>query len=468
MNRPEHAIEQYHNVYFVGIGGIGMSALARYFKYRGLQVCGYDLTPSEITEALQHEGISVTFSEKVTELDLHTLLPSNTLVVYTPAVPQQHEQLTYFRNNGYRVCKRAEALGLITAPSTPLCVAGTHGKTTTSTMLAHFLCHTEENVQSSAFLGGVSNNYGTNFLYTDQSDYVVIEADEFDRSFHYLSPQMAIITSTDPDHLDIYGDHATYLKAFEYFASLIRPQGVLLSKQGLPLHPHLREGVVHLTYGDNEEADVYYDNVRIADGKLFFDWHFPARELHLHNLLLGVPVRINVENTTAAMAIALLCGVTPDILRSAVASFAGSHRRFERVLSSDRYQLIDDYAHHPSELEASISSVCELYSGQEILGIFQPHLYSRTADFYKEFAHSLSRLNHVVVLDIYPAREEPIPGVTSQLIFDLITSPDKHLLRKEELLPFLKNYPVPPVVLMLGAGNIDRLVKPVRDLLQSK
>lgn len=464
----ELPIKRYSQVYFIGIGGIGMSALARYFSYQGGTVSGYDLTPSEITDALLREGMEVLFTDEVAALNLNQLTPTDTLVVYTPAIPKEHAQLNYFRSHGYSVCKRAEALGLITSSFSPLCVAGTHGKTTTSTMLTHFLSYGENNVGCSAFLGGIANNYKTNFLYSQSSPYVVIEADEFDRSFHHLTPQMAIITSTDPDHLDIYGTHANYLEAFNHFASLIKPNGCLVMKEGLSLSPSLQKGVRVFTYGESPSSDFYYDNIVIEDGQLCFDWHYPAEGICLRQLSLGVPVRINVENATAAMALAYFCGVSLEQLRAAVASFSGSHRRFESVLSTSRYHLIDDYAHHPTELEASINSICELYAHQEVLAIFQPHLYSRTQDFYQEFAQSLSKVKHVILLDIYPARELPIEGVSSQLIYDLIATEDKHLLSREELLPFLQQYEVPPVVLMLGAGNIDRLVLPVKEFLMSQ
>ncbi|KGL55055.1 UDP-N-acetylmuramate--alanine ligase [Porphyromonas sp. COT-052 OH4946] len=450
-------------VYFIGIGGIGMSAIARYFHAKGFEVCGYDLTPSPITDQLIKEGIGVHFSDDLNLIPTAFFSPADSLIVYTPAVPADHAELTYFRSNGYRVMKRAEILGEITLMERALCVAGTHGKTTTSTLLAHLLRYSH--VDCNAFLGGISNNYQSNLLLSDKSDLVVVEADEFDRSFHHLKPFMAIITSADPDHLDIYGTAENYRDSFEHFTSLIQSGGVLLLKYGAPVNPRLGSDVRLFTYSsDDRQADYYASDITIRDGRLFFTWYYPGGRLR--EIELGVPIRINVENAVAAMAIAHLNGVTLEELRSGIASFKGSHRRFEKVLDTDRVVLIDDYAHHPVELDAAIRSVRELYSDRRIMGIFQPHLYSRTADFYQDFAKSLSMLDKVVLLDIYPARELPMPGVTSRLILDLIDNPNKTLVSKNELLDYLHNDEIPDVVLILGAGDIDRLVIPVKQYLQ--
>lgn len=452
-------------VYFIGIGGIGMSAIARYFYAKGLGVCGYDLTPSPVTEQLIKEGIAVHFQDDISLIPKKFLSVTETLVVYTPAVPADHTELSYFRTNGYRVVKRAEVLGEITRMERALCVAGTHGKTTTSTFLAHLL--KQSHVDCNAFLGGISNNYQSNLLLSEKSDLVVVEADEFDRSFHHLSPYMAVVTSADPDHLDIYGTPDNYRESFEHFTSLVQSGGVLLLKRGTNITPRLSEDVNFYTYSadDNEEADYFASDIVVGGGRLSFSWHYPGG--CLTNVILGVPVRINVENAVAAMAIAHLNGVTLEELQRGVESFRGSHRRFEKVLDTDRVVLIDDYAHHPVELEAAISSIRELYSDKRIMGIFQPHLYSRTSDFYRDFARSLSFLDEIVLVDIYPARERPIPGVTSKLILDLIDSPNKVLLPKEELLAYLKQHEIPDVVLILGAGDIDRLVIPVKQYFQT-
>lgn len=459
---------RYSQVYFIGIGGIGMSALARYCAFLGAAVSGYDLTPSPLIDALQEEGIEVTFSEAVEDIPMKRFSPASTLVVYTPAVPATHKQLVFFREQDFKVVKRAEALGLATASQEALCVAGTHGKTTTSSMLTHLLSHGAEAPTCSAFLGGISTNYHSNFLFSNRSNLVVVEADEYDRSFWQLHPKRAIITSVEPDHLDIYGTPEQYRAAFEQFASQIKPGGDLVVKEGLPLHLTLQEGVTCYSYGMQEDSDFQYHNIRVANGTLLFDWYHKRENLWLRDLSLGVPVRINVENATAALAVAYLSGASAADLRAAIASFAGTKRRFQTVLKTDKHVLIDDYAHHPAEIAAAILSVRELYQGQKVLGIFQPHLYSRTADFHALFAESLSKLESVILLDIYPAREEPIPGITSKVIYDEITSQEKYLVRKEELLDLLQDIEIPPVVLMMGAGNIDRLVQPVAQFLATQ
>lgn len=457
------------HIYFIGIGGIGMSAIARYFKSRGLSVAGYDLTPSKLTQTLEQEGISICY---VDEIDLipKDYQSADTVVVYTPAVPATHSQLCYFRGLGARVLKRSEILGEITRMSQGLCVAGTHGKTSTSTLLAHLL--KQSHVDCSAFLGGISNNYGTNLLLSEDSPYVVIEADEFDRSFHRLSPQMAIITSADPDHLDIYGTAEAYRESFEHFTSLIRPAGALVMRQGIPVSPRLQEGVALYHYDVDAPADFYASDIEVLDAKLFFTWHYPAiggRNAGSLRVELGVPLRVNVGNATASMAVAYLSGATLEELASGVVSFAGVHRRFDRVIDSPRYTLIDDYAHHPVELEASISSVRALYPERRIVGVFQPHLYSRTHDFYREFAESLDALDELILLDIYPARELPIEGVTSEIIAREMKHCPVRIMSKEEFIPYMRSLDeLPEVLLMVGAGDIDRLVAPTAELIRER
>ena len=457
-------------LYFVGIGGIGMSALVRYFLSKGDDVAGYDLTPSPLTKALTEEGALIHYEDDP-ELIPEPFRSPDTLVVFTPAVPRDHRELNFFIHQGNRVIKRAELLGDLTRRERGLCVAGTHGKTTTSTLLAHLL--RSSHVDCHAFLGGISNNYQTNCLISEKSDYAVIEADEFDRSFHHLSPYIAVITSADPDHLDIYHTVEAYRESFEHFTSLISSEGALVMKKGIPVTPRLKEGTRLFTYttGD-EEADFWGDHIEIREGHLFFDWHYPALDgqpagtLHVE---LGVPLLINVENAVAAMAVAYLCGARLDELSQGVASFRGVYRRFDRLIDDPRCVLIDDYAHHPNELDPSIRSVRQLYPDRKILGIFQPHLYSRTQDFYREFAHSLDQLDEVILLDIYPARELPIPGVTSHLIAEAMEHKDVVVLPKEGLLPHLRSLTsLPEVILMVGAGDIDRLVPQVAEEIRQR
>lgn len=457
-------------LYFVGIGGIGMSALVRYFLSKGDDVAGYDLTPSPLTKALTEEGALIHYEDNP-ELIPEPFRSPDTLVVFTPAVPRDHRELNFFIHQGNRVIKRAELLGDLTRRERGLCVAGTHGKTTTSTLLAHLL--RSSHVDCHAFLGGISNNYQTNCLISEKSDYAVIEADEFDRSFHHLSPYIAVITSADPDHLDIYHTAEAYRESFEHFTSLISSEGALVMKKGIPVTPRLKDGTRLFTYttGD-EEADFWGDHIEIREGHLFFDWHYPALDgqpagsLHVE---LGVPLLINVENAVAAMAVAYLCGARLDELSQGVASFRGVYRRFDRIIDDPRCVLIDDYAHHPNELDPSIRSVRQLYPDRKILGIFQPHLYSRTQDFYREFAHSLDQLDEVILLDIYPARELPIPGVTSHLIAEAMEHKDVVVLPKEGLLPHLHSLTtLPEVILMVGAGDIDRLVPQVAEEIRQR
>ena len=457
-------------LYFVGIGGIGMSALVRYFLSKGDDVAGYDLTPSPLTKALTEEGALIHYEDDP-ELIPEPFRSPDTLVVFTPAVPRDHRELNFFIHQGNRVIKRAELLGDLTRRERGLCVAGTHGKTTTSTLLAHLL--RSSHVDCHAFLGGISNNYQTNCLISEKSDYAVIEADEFDRSFHHLSPYIAVITSADPDHLDIYHTAEAYRESFEHFTSLISSEGALVMKKGIPVTPRLKKGTRLFTYTTGDEgADFWGDHIEIREGHLFFDWHYPALDgqpagsLHVE---LGVPLLINVENAVAAMAVAYLCGARLDELSQGVASFRGVYRRFDRLIDDPRCVLIDDYAHHPNELDPSIRSVRQLYPDRKILGIFQPHLYSRTQDFYREFAHSLDQLDEVILLDIYPARELPIPGVTSHLIAEAMEHKDVVVLPKEGLLPHLRSLTtLPEVILMVGAGDIDRLVPQVAEEIRQR
>ena len=455
LNRME-----FQNIYFLGIGGIGMSALARYFLHEGKRVAGYDRTPSHLTDELAAEGAEIHFEDDVRRIPAEFLDPAATMVVYTPAVPQDHGEYQYFVSHGFCVEKRSQMLGHLAEGKYVMAVAGTHGKTTTSSMLAHLL--KQSPVDCNAFLGGILKNYESNLMLSDTSDFTVIEADEFDRSFHWLTPYMAVITSADPDHLDIYGTAEAYRESFEKFTSLIRPDGCLLIKKGINVTPRLQEGVKKYTYSVTEIADFYAENIRICDGNITFD--FVGPEIRIPDVELGVPVKVNIENGVAAMAIAWLNGVKPEDLKKGMAKFAGPRRRFDFHLKTDQVVLIDDYAHHPAELRQSILSVKELYAGRKVTGIFQPHLYTRTRDFAGDFAASLSLLDELILLDIYPAREEPIPGVSSRIIFDKVTIPSKTLCKKEELLDVVAAGKY-EVVLMVGAGNIDRLVEPVKEIL---
>ncbi|MDE6490472.1 MAG: UDP-N-acetylmuramate--L-alanine ligase [Muribaculaceae bacterium] len=443
------------NIYFVGAGGIGMAALERYFLNSGCRVAGYDRTPSDLTTALASEGAEIVFDDDPALIPDDFRDPATTLVVYTPAVPASHRGLRYFRDNGFEIVKRAAVLGRVTREKTGLCFAGTHGKTTTSSMAAHIL--EVSGVGSNAFLGGVLRNYGSNMLLSDTSPYAVIEADEYDRSFHQLTPTIAVITSTDPDHLDIYGTEDAYLESFARFTELIRQDGTLLMHQGLKLHPRPADGVRIFTYS-RDSGDFHASSVRYGQGRIIFDLVTPQGVIN--DIELGVPVDINIDNAIAAMAAVLLTGdrrITPDHLRLAMKSFLGAKRRFEFWLKEPGdtgRAIIDDYAHHPDELRASIRSVKALYPDRRLTVVFQPHLYSRTRDFAGQFADALSEADRTILLDIYPAREEPIPGVTSRLIFDNVTSPEKQLTDKENLIDTIKNCNF-EILLTAGAGDIN-------------
>ncbi|MCC8170655.1 MAG: UDP-N-acetylmuramate--L-alanine ligase [Parabacteroides sp.] len=454
-------IAEVTSVYFVGAGGIGMSALIRYFLSNGKRVAGYDRTPSELTAELNREGAAIHYEDSVSLIPDEYKQKEHTLIVYTPAIPQNHSELAYFRENGFEIMKRARVLGEITRTSRGLCVAGTHGKTTTSSMTAHLL--KQSHVDCNAFLGGILKGYESNLMLSATSDFTVIEADEYDRSFHQLTPYMAVITSADPDHLDIYGTPEAYRESFEHFTSLIRPDGCLIMKKGIAVTPRLQPGTKLYTYSVGGDADFSAENIRIGNGEIVFDFITPSETVR--NISLGVPVKVNIENGVAAMALAWLNGVTAADLRAGMASFAGARRRFDFHLKRPDIVLIDDYAHHPAELKASILSVKELYAGKKITGIFQPHLYTRTRDFADDFAASLSLLDELILLDIYPAREEPIPGVSSQMIFDKVTIPSKRMCTQAELSQIMASGKY-EVVLMAGAGDIDRLILPVKEIVE--
>uniref|UniRef100_UPI0035A1D405 UDP-N-acetylmuramate--L-alanine ligase n=1 Tax=Prevotella heparinolytica TaxID=28113 RepID=UPI0035A1D405 len=444
-------------------GGIGMSAIARYFLGRGMVVGGYDKTPSALTTQLEKEGMLIHYEENVDEIPHVCRRPESTLVVYTPAIPQEHRELVYFRENHFDVEKRAQVLGMLTQMHKGLCVAGTHGKTSTSAMCAHIM-H-QSHLNCNAFLGGISKNYGTNYMLSEKSDFVVIEADEFDRSFHWLRPWMTIITSTDPDHLDIYGTKEAYLESFRHYTTLIQPGGALIIHKGLELQPDVRPGVTTYTYSRNE-GDFRAENIRIGNGEIFID--FVAPDTRINNIQLGVPVSINIENGIAAMALAHLSGTTDEEIRQGMKSFSGVDRRFDFKLKTDQIVFLSDYAHHPAEIAQSVKSVRELYQDRKITAIFQPHLYTRTRDFYKEFADSLSLLDEVILTEIYPARELPIPGVTSQLIYDHLRSGiEKCICKKEDILKLLSEKEI-EVLIVLGAGDLDNYVPEITRLLEQR
>lgn len=451
--------------YFLGIGGIGMSALARYFAAKGFRVLGYDRTPSSLTQMLEAEGIEVQYDDSLDRVK--QLSVSKTIVVRTPAVPEDMLVYVWLRDNGFTILKRAEVLGSITRQQKALCVAGTHGKTTTSTILAHILY--PSHIGTSAFLGGIANNYDTNLLLSAKSDYVVVEADEFDRSFHHLTPHISVITSMDPDHLDIYGTEDAYRESFAHYVSLV--ESALVVKSSVKCKVESLKAKVY-TYAVNEQTDFYADNVRIEDGHIYFDFHTP--ESVIKDLQLGVPIWVNIENSVAAMAVAWLVGATEEELREGVSSFAGVYRRFNIHLNTPQVTYIDDYAHHPQELAATIESVRRLYPDRYVIGVFQPHLYSRTQDFGDDFAQVLDRLDEVALLPIYPARELPIPGVTSEWLLEKMQV--KRALVLPSILPKylrerLKNCLAADkkvVVITMGAGDIERQVNEITHKLTYK
>jgi UDP-N-acetylmuramate--alanine ligase len=450
-------------VYFVGAGGIGMSAIARYFIRKGLVVAGYDKTPSDLTRQLEKEGMVIHYEENVDEIPHACRDKASCLVVYTPAIPAEHKELQFFRQGGFTIEKRAQVLGTLTRTHKGLCVAGTHGKTTTSTMCAHIM-H-QSHVDCNAFLGGISKNYGTNYILSDTSDYVVIEADEFDRSFHWLRPWMSVITATDPDHLDIYGTKEAYLESFRHYTELIQPGGALIIHRNLEMKPNVQAGVKTYDYS-RDEGDFHAENIVIDNGEITFDFVSPIE--NIKNIRLGQPVPINIENGVAAMALAQLNGCTPDEIRYGMETYRGVDRRFDYKIKTDRLVFLSDYAHHPKEIYQSAKSLRELFKGRKITAIFQPHLYTRTRDFYPQFADALSQFDEVILCDIYPAREQPIPGVTSKLIYDnLKPGVEKSMIHKEDVLNLVKSRDF-DVLIVLGAGDLDNYVPQMTRILEAK
>ena len=443
----------YTDIYFIGIGGIGMSAIARYYNAKGYKVSGYDRTPSPLTHELEEEGIEIHYEDNV------EYVPKNartTLVVYTPAIPKDMGELVYVQQNGYRVIKRSRMLGEISKGQRCMAVAGTHGKTTTSTLVSHIFMSSGEGC--SAFLGGISKNYGSNLLISG-NDIVVAEADEFDRSFLQLFPEIAVVTSMDADHLDIYGDEAHIVEAFKAFASQV--SGTVIARHGLDItSKDTAARIMTYSFG-NPEADFWAEPLERGH----FNLHWPGGVIR--DCVVGIPGWVNVENATGAAAIALTYGIAPEAVKAALASFAGVKRRFDMQVKTDRCVYIDDYAHHPREISAALSSIRESYPDMKMTAVFQPHLYTRTRDFAPEFAEALSGADRLILLDIYPAREEPIPGVTSKIIFDDVTAAEKVLLRREELMDYISEEPV-ELLVTLGAGDIDRFVGPIAEMLRKR
>ncbi|MBR4522361.1 MAG: UDP-N-acetylmuramate--L-alanine ligase [Prevotella sp.] len=452
-----------NSVYFIGAGGIGMSAIARYYIKQGKFVAGYDKTPSKLTDQLIKEGMHIHFEDNVNLIPEECRDAKETLVIYTPAIPDTHTEFQYFTKQGFDIQKRAQVLGTLTKEHKGLCVAGTHGKTTTSTMCAHIMHNSH--LDCNAFLGGISKNYGTNYILSDKSDYVVIEADEFDRSFHWLRPWMSVITSSDPDHLDIYGTKEAYLESFRHYTTLIQPGGALIIHTGLEMKADVVEGVKTYTYGV-EEGDFHAENIKIENGEITFDFISPVE--NIRDIRLGQPIPINIDNGIGAMAMAQLNGCTADELRYGMETYKGVDRRFDFALRNDKHVVISDYAHHPKEIFQSAKSLKQVYNNRTITAIFQPHLYTRTRDFYKDFAAALSQLDEVILCDIYPAREQPIPGVTSQLIYDcLAPGVKKQMIKKDEVLDFIKSHDT-DVLVILGAGDLDNYVPEITKIIETR
>ena len=450
-------------VYFIGIGGIGMSAIARYFLHKGIVVAGYDKTPSDLTKKLCVEGAKVHYEENIELIPKDCKDKNSCLIVYTPAVPKDHKELVFFQTGGFEIQKRAQVLGTLTRSLKGLCVAGTHGKTTTSSMAAHIL-H-QSHVDCNAFLGGITKNYGTNYILSHNSPYVVIEADEFDRSFHWLSPYASVITATDADHLDIYNTEEAYLESFQKYTTLIQPNGFLILHENLKMKASPQKGVTTYTYS-REKGDFHAEKVKIGNGEISFDLVSPLGDIQ--GIQLGVPVAINIENGIAAMALAQISGATSEEIKAAMASFQGVDRRFDFRIRSDKMVYLSDYAHHPAEIRQSIISIKQLYEGKHIKAIFQPHLYTRTRDFYKDFADSLSLLDDIVIVDIYPAREKPIPGITSALIYDnLRPGVQKQLCTKDEICDIVRQGGF-DVLVTLGAGDIEDYADEITEILRPK
>ncbi|HAF28370.1 MAG TPA: UDP-N-acetylmuramate--L-alanine ligase [Bacteroidales bacterium] len=450
-------LNEVHNVYFIGIGGIGMSAIARYFNALDKNVAGYDKVSKPLTDELIQEGINIHFTDDILKIPLEFKNKENTLIIYTPAVPKKHTELNYFIDQGFEIKKRSEVLGMLSQEKRCIAVAGTHGKTTITTMISHLM--RQSRIGCNAFLGGISKNYKTNYLLDKESKYVVVEADEFDRSFLKLNPQKAIITAVDADHLDIYSDENDLKEAFKQFINQIHSGGKLIIKAGLNFNIPQRKDIDIYTYSLNTNSDFKAENIRIENGLYVFD--FVGICGRIDNLKLGLPGLLNVENAVAAIAMASMSGVHNDEIFNALGRFKGIQRRFDYQVYQENFVYIDDYAHHPEELKASISSAKELFRIKKITGIFQPHLYTRTRDFAEEFAKSLDLLDEIILLDIYPAREEPIAGVTSKIIFDNIKNQNKTMCTKAELMDVLKNKK-PEVLMTLGAGDIDEFVEPIK------
>ncbi|WP_461451018.1 UDP-N-acetylmuramate--L-alanine ligase [Mucilaginibacter sp.] len=447
-------LQNIKRVYLVGIGGIGMSGLARYFHHLGCVVCGYDKTSTELTNELKNEGIQIIFDDNEEWIPMSFRQPDeSTLIIFTPAIPKDSAIVNFFQKRGFELFKRSQVLGLISKGKYTVAIAGTHGKTTTSTMVAHIL--KDSGKDCSAFLGGIASNYNSNVLY-GKNDIVVVEADEYDRSFLTLYPDIAVITSMDADHLDIYGDHSHLTDSFKLFASQIKAGGVLIHKQGLPLY-------TGYTYSIKDAADAIALNIRIENGSFYFD--FRNVNTDIKNIQLGIPGFHNVENATAAIEACLRLGVKPAAIKSALASFRGVHRRFEYIVKSPEHIYIDDYAHHPEELRAAINSVKKLYPGKKLVTIFQPHLFTRTRDFADGFAEVLDMTDELILLDIYPARELPIEGVNSEMILNKMQLINKRKLSKQEAIDAIRNEK-PELLLTVGAGDIDQLVEPLKNALK--
>ena len=451
-------------IYFLGAGGIGMSALVRYFLAEGKKVAGYDRTACALTDKLIAEGADIHFDENPELIPADFCDKEKTLVIYTPAIPKEHKEWEYFRANGFEIKKRAEVLGLITRDKRGLCIAGTHGKTSTSTMTAHLLHQSA--TDCAAFLGGISKNYHSNLILSEKSDFVVIEADEYDRSFLQLTPYIAVITATDPDHLDIYGTKENYLEGFAQFTERIRPDGYMIVHEGLELVPRPVEGVTCYKYG-RDKGDFRAENIRIGNGRILFDYISPLG--NINDVELGVPVSINIDNGIAAMAVAQLSGATNDEIKVAMANFAGVERRFDFKLKEDNIVLLSDYAHHPDEIKACAKSMKELYNDRKITAMFQPHLFSRTKDFYREFAESLSLFDEVILLDIYPARELPIPGVTSELIYNhMEPNVQKSMCTRADAVKIIEQRKEEfEVLICLGAGDLESDVPKITEILKN-
>ena len=450
-------------VYFIGAGGIGMSAIARYFINRGLVVAGYDKTPSDLTHQLEKEGMLIHYNESVEDIPHACKDAKSTLIIYTPAIPSEHKEFVFFRDGNFEIQKRAQVLGTLTRSHKGLCFAGTHGKTTTSTMCAHIM-H-QSHVDCNAFLGGISKNYGTNYILSDTSDYVVIEADEFDRSFHWLSPWMSVITATDPDHLDIYGTKEAYLESFRHYTELIREGGALIIHKNLEMKPNVSDGVKVYEYS-REEGDFHAENIKIDNGEISFDLISPIE--NINNIELGQPIPINIENGIAAMAMAQLNGCKADEIKYGMMYYGGVDRRLDFKIKDSKHVFLSDYGHHPKEILQSAKSLKELFKGRKITAIFQPHLYTRTRDFYKDFADALSNFDEVILTEIYPAREQPIPGITSEIIYKNIKDGvEKDMIKKDDVLNYVNSRDF-DVLVVLGAGNLDNYVPQIAKIIESK